>query len=29
MRLGYFTMPLHPAHRPPAITLQEDARAAA
>ena len=27
MRLGYFTMPLHPAHRPPAITLQEDREA--
>jgi tripartite-type tricarboxylate transporter receptor subunit TctC len=23
MRLGYFTMPLHPAHRPPSQTLQE------
>lgn len=27
MRLGFFTMPLHPAHRPPAITLQEDREA--
>ena len=27
MRLGYFTMPLHPAHRPPAVTLQEDREA--
>ena len=27
MRLGYFTMPLHPAHRPPAQTLQEDREA--
>src|SRR5438046_4295159 len=24
MRLGYFTMPLHPLHRDPAVTLQED-----
>src|SRR5262245_24189967 len=24
MRLGYFTMPLHPLHRDPAQTLQED-----
>jgi alkanesulfonate monooxygenase SsuD/methylene tetrahydromethanopterin reductase-like flavin-dependent oxidoreductase (luciferase family) len=24
MRLGYFTMPMHPAHRPSALTLQED-----
>src|SRR5918999_784596 len=24
MRLGYFTMPLHPAHRAPAQTLEED-----
>lgn len=24
MRLGFFTMPLHPAERPPAVTLQED-----
>ncbi len=24
MRLGYFTMPLHPPHRDPAQTLQED-----
>jgi alkanesulfonate monooxygenase SsuD/methylene tetrahydromethanopterin reductase-like flavin-dependent oxidoreductase (luciferase family) len=24
MRLGYFTMPLHPAHRPPSQTLEED-----
>src|SRR5688572_3667012 len=27
MRLGYFTMPLHPAHRAPAETLQEDREA--
>jgi alkanesulfonate monooxygenase SsuD/methylene tetrahydromethanopterin reductase-like flavin-dependent oxidoreductase (luciferase family) len=27
MRLGYFTMPLHPAERPPAVTLQEDREA--
>jgi alkanesulfonate monooxygenase SsuD/methylene tetrahydromethanopterin reductase-like flavin-dependent oxidoreductase (luciferase family) len=27
MRLGYFTMPLHPAHRAPALTLQEDREA--
>ena len=27
MRLGYFTMPLHPAHRPPSLTLQEDREA--
>ena len=27
MRLGYFTMPLHPAHRPPSQTLQEDREA--
>ncbi|MEK6593641.1 MAG: LLM class flavin-dependent oxidoreductase [Pseudomonadota bacterium] len=27
MRLGYFTMPLHPAHRDPALTLQEDREA--
>ncbi len=27
MRLGYFTMPLHPAHRDPAQTLQEDREA--
>ena len=27
MRLGYFTMPLHPAHRPSAQTLQEDREA--
>lgn len=27
MRLGYFTMPLHPADRQPAITLQEDREA--
>ena len=27
MRLGYFTMPMHPAHRPPAETLQEDREA--
>src|SRR5438309_2632804 len=24
MQLGYFTMPLHPPHRDPAQTLQED-----
>jgi len=24
MRLGLFTMPLHPLHRDPAVTLQED-----
>ena len=24
MRLGYFTMPMHPLHRPWAETLQED-----
>ncbi|MDB5842094.1 MAG: class flavin-dependent oxidoreductase, partial [Herminiimonas sp.] len=24
MRLGYFTMPLHPLHRNPTETLQED-----
>jgi alkanesulfonate monooxygenase SsuD/methylene tetrahydromethanopterin reductase-like flavin-dependent oxidoreductase (luciferase family) len=27
MRLGYFTMPLHPLHRDPAQTLQEDREA--
>jgi len=27
MRLGYFTMPLHPPHRDPAQTLQEDRQA--
>jgi alkanesulfonate monooxygenase SsuD/methylene tetrahydromethanopterin reductase-like flavin-dependent oxidoreductase (luciferase family) len=27
MRLGYFTMPLHPAHRAPAETLEEDREA--
>lgn len=27
MRLGYFTMPLHPAERRPAVTLQEDREA--
>src|ERR1700709_274099 len=27
MRLGYFTMPRHPAHRAPAVTLQEDREA--
>src|SRR5216117_1952739 len=27
MRLGYFTMPLHPLHRDPAVTLQEDREA--
>ncbi len=27
MRLGYFTMPMHPAHRPSAQTLQEDREA--
>lgn len=27
MRLGYFTMPLHPAERPSAVTLQEDREA--
>jgi len=27
MRLGYFTMPMHPAHRPPAETLEEDREA--
>jgi alkanesulfonate monooxygenase SsuD/methylene tetrahydromethanopterin reductase-like flavin-dependent oxidoreductase (luciferase family) len=27
MRLGFFTMPLHPAHRAPAETLQEDREA--
>ena len=27
MRLGYFAMPLHPAHRPPSQTLQEDREA--
>jgi len=27
MRLGYFTMPLHPVHRPPSDTLQEDREA--
>src|SRR5438874_6575790 len=27
MRLGYFTMPLHPPHRDPAQTLQEDREA--
>ena len=27
MRLGYFTMPLHPAHRPPSTTLEEDREA--
>ena len=27
MRLGYFTMPLHPPQRPPAQTLQEDREA--
>jgi len=24
MRLGFFTMPLHPPHRPPVVTLEED-----
>jgi alkanesulfonate monooxygenase SsuD/methylene tetrahydromethanopterin reductase-like flavin-dependent oxidoreductase (luciferase family) len=27
MRLGFFTMPLHPAERAPAVTLQEDREA--
>src|SRR5258708_12346869 len=27
MRLGYFTMPVHPLHREPAVTLQEDREA--
>src|SRR5947209_12249721 len=27
MRLGYFTLPLHPLHRDPAVTLQEDREA--
>src|SRR5947208_16222317 len=27
MRLDYFTMPLHPLHRDPAVTLQEDREA--
>ena len=27
MRLGLFTMPLHPLHRDPAVTLQEDREA--
>src|SRR5205809_3063265 len=27
MRLGYFTMPLHPLHRDPAVTLREDREA--
>jgi len=27
MRLGYFTMPVHPAHRPPSETLDEDREA--
>src|SRR5919106_5076404 len=27
MRLGYFAMPLHPAHRAPSQTLQEDREA--
>jgi alkanesulfonate monooxygenase SsuD/methylene tetrahydromethanopterin reductase-like flavin-dependent oxidoreductase (luciferase family) len=27
MRLGYFTMPLHPAQRPPSQTLEEDREA--
>jgi hypothetical protein len=27
MRLGFFTMPLHPAHRAPSQTLQEDREA--
>jgi alkanesulfonate monooxygenase SsuD/methylene tetrahydromethanopterin reductase-like flavin-dependent oxidoreductase (luciferase family) len=27
MRLGYFTMPLHPAHRAPSQTLEEDREA--
>src|SRR5216117_4256622 len=27
MQLGYFTMPLHPPHRDPAQTLQEDREA--
>src|SRR5215471_5546585 len=27
MRLGYFTMPMHPAERDPAVTLQEDREA--
>ena len=27
MKLGYFTMPLHPLHRDPAVTLQEDREA--
>ena len=27
MRLGFFTMPLHPPRRPPAVTLQEDREA--
>jgi hypothetical protein len=27
VRLGFFTMPLHPAHRAPSQTLQEDREA--
>ena len=27
MRLGFFTMPLHPRTRDPAVTLQEDREA--
>ena len=27
MRLGYFTMPLHPLERDPTVTLQEDRQA--
>ena len=27
MRLGMFMMPLHPAHRPPSVTLEEDREA--
>jgi alkanesulfonate monooxygenase SsuD/methylene tetrahydromethanopterin reductase-like flavin-dependent oxidoreductase (luciferase family) len=27
MRLGYFAMPLHPAHREPSQTLAEDREA--
>src|ERR1044072_10012501 len=27
MRLGFFTMPLHPRRRDPAVTLQEDREA--
>ena len=27
MRLGYFAMPVHPLHRAPADTLQEDREA--